>query len=277
MRLGVHVPVSGKIYEAFDWAKQLGCNTMQIFSRNPRQWRHTTLEPEDIAEFKKRRKKTGISPVFIHIPYTINLASPDNSLYKNSIAVYIEDINEAGLLGADYIVTHMGSHKQQGEEWGLKRFAKGLNTILDNTDADVDMLLENTSGSGSWLGYDFSHHQRILSLVKKPHRIGLCLDTCHAYTAGYDLASEEGLKITLEEIDYYVGLENLKLIHLNDSKDKLASRRDRHEDIGKGKIGKAGFRRIVHHPKLKNVPFILETPKQNQADDTRNLKVVRSL
>jgi deoxyribonuclease-4 len=206
------------------------------------------------------------------------LASPFKRLYDNSIKAYIEDIKEAANLGAEYLVTHMGSHKKDGEEAGLKRFAEALNVILDQTRKEkVIILLENTSGSGSWLGYTFEHHKMVIDSVSDKNRIGVCFDTCHAYSAGYEISSEEGLAEAIEEIDDLIGLTNLKLIHLNDTKDKLRSHRDRHEHIGKGRIGLDGFRRIVNHPKLKNIPLILETPKAGEDDDIRNLTLIRRL
>jgi len=278
MRLGVQVSISGKIYEAIERAKLLGCDTIQIFSRNPQQWRHVRLNKEDVRKFREFQKEAKIWPLFIHIPYLVNLASPLNRLYKGSIKAYIEDIKEANLLGAEYLVTHMGSHKKKGEDLGIKKITEALNIILEKTkNTSVTILLENTAGSGSWLGYKFQHQKKIIdSIVIKEH-IGLCLDTCHAYVAGYDIATEEGLDNILDEIDNLVGLEKLKLIHLNDAKDRLASHRDRHEHIGKGKIGLEGFRRIINHPKLRNLPFILETPKKEDTDDIINLETVRSL
>jgi len=276
MLLGVQVSIAGKIFIAIDRAKSLGCSTMQIFSRNPREWRHSQLNLEDIEEFKQRRKRANIGPIFIHIPYLTNLASPFRRLYSGSIKAYIEDIKEANNLGAEYLVTHMGSHKKRGEYFGIKRFSEALNIIIRETRREkVTILLENTSGSGSWLGYTFQHHKMIISRIKDKDRIGICFDTCHAYSAGYDIATEVGLEDVLREIDNSVGLRTLKLIHLNDSKDKLGSHRDRHEHIGKGKIGLEGFRRIINHPKLKDLPFILETPKRSEKEDIINLSVVR--
>ena len=278
MLLGVHVSTEGKIYEALERAHDLDCNTMQIFSRNPQRWRDNFLLPEDIAEFNRRQERLKIRPLFIHIPYLINLASPNPRLYDASIEAYIEDIREACTLHADYIVTHMGSHKETSERAGLKRLTRALNTILDNTKAArVNILLENTSGSGSWLGYKFSHQMEVIQGLNSRERVGLCLDTAHAYLAGYDIATKEGLDKLLNEIDSLVGLNLIKLIHLNDAKDKLNSRRDRHEHIGKGFIGLEGIRRIVNHPKLRNAAFILETPKKGEADDKINLKTVKSL
>jgi len=278
MILGVHVSGVSKIYEAFDEAKSLGCNTMQIFSRNPQRWRTDFLEPAEIEEFNSRRRKLNISPVFIHIPYLINLASPNVRLYEASIEAYIEDILEAQVLGVDYIVTHMGSHKETSEEEGLKRLIDALNRIIEKTrGSSVGVLLENTSGSGSWLGYKFSHQKQILDGIKHSERVGLCLDTAHAYLAGYDLSTKEGLKKMLDEIDGLVGTDLIKLIHLNDAKGKLGCKHDRHDHIGKGNIGLEGMRRIVNHAQLRNKPFILETPKDSENADKMNLKLVRSL
>jgi len=278
MLLGVQVSIEGKIYEALNRAGELGCNTMQIFSRNPQRWRDNFLEPEEIKEFNQRKEKFAIKPIFIHIPYLINLASPNPRLYKASIAAYIEDIQEAHTLKADYIVTHMGSHKETSEVAGIRRLARALNKILEKTiNTRVGILLENTAGSGSWLGYKFSHQKKILQGLNQKERVGLCFDTAHAYLAGYDIATEEGLKKTLDEIDRLVGIDLIKLIHLNDAKDKLGSHRDKHEHIGRGSIGLEGIKRIINHPRLRNIPFILETPKKTVQDDLMNLNTVRGL
>jgi len=251
---------------------------MQIFARNPQQWSGKPLDDKDIEEFKARRKKFKIDPVFIHISYLINLASPELKLYKGSIHAYIEDIREAGRLGSDYIVTHMGSHKDTSEEEGIKRLIDALNEILDETKGSkVGILLENTSGSGSWLGYKFEHQKNIIEGLKDKSRVGLCLDTAHAYLAGYDLSTKEGLILMLDEIERLVGIKLIKLIHLNDAYGKLASHYDRHDHIGQGSISLEGMKRIINHPKLRKIPMILETPKDNPASDDTNLRLVRKL
>ncbi|MFA5437034.1 MAG: deoxyribonuclease IV, partial [Candidatus Omnitrophota bacterium] len=259
MTIGIHVSGAGKIYESLNRAHALGCQTMQIFARNPQQWKGKPLDSKDIEEFKVRRNKLKINPVFIHISYLINLASPDARLYKGSIQSYIEDIQEASRLEADYIVTHMGSHKDTSEEAGIARLINALNKILDETKGlKVGILLENTSGSGSWLGYKFEHQKKIISGIKDKLRLGLCLDTAHAYLAGYDLSTREGLSSMLNEIEGLVGIGLIKLIHLNDAHGDLASHHDRHDHIGKGSIGLEGMKRIINHPKLKKIPMILE-------------------
>lgn len=278
MILGVHVSAQGKVYEALERAHKLGCNTMQIFSRNPQRWRHEFLDTRDIEEFKRRHQSLKINPVFIHVPYLINLASPQPRLLQASIEAYIEDILEAYAMKADYIVTHMGSHKDTSEEAGLKRLIESLNIILDKTkNTKVGILLENTSGSGSWLGYKFIHQKIVVEGLRHRERVGLCLDTAHAYLAGYDIATQEGLSQLLGEIDSLLGLGLIKLIHLNDAKEKLGSHFDRHEHIGKGYIGLEGIQRIINHPRLRNIPFILETPKDKEGDDLVNLNIVREL
>jgi len=278
MFLGVHVWSTGKIYESLNVASGLGCNTMQIFSRSPQRWRQDYIDPKDLEEFNARRKLTNIRPVFIHIPYLINLASPNERLYEASIEAYIEDTLEAHTLGADYIVTHMGSHKETSEEAGIARLIEALNRILDKTKSvKVGILLENTSGSGSWLGYKFAHQKKILRGLKSKERIGFCLDTAHAYLAGYDLATFGGLETMLSEIEDAGGTSLIKLIHLNDAKGGLGSHHDRHEHIGKGSIGLAGMERIINHPRLRDLPFILETPKKTEQDDIMNLGTVRKL
>jgi deoxyribonuclease-4 len=278
MILGAHISGTENIYQALDEAARLGCNTMQIFARNPQRWRDNFIKPKDIEEFNCRQEKLKIKPVFIHISYLINLASPNPRLYAGSIEAYIEDILEAEILHADYIVTHMGSHKETSEEVGIKRLIEALNRILEKTKSSpVGILLENTSGSGSWLGYKFSHHKEIIKGIKDKERIGLCLDTAHAYLAGYDIATKQGLEKMLSEIDKMAGISLIKLIHLNDAKGALGSHQDRHDHIGKGSIGLEGMKRIINHPKLRDLPFILETPNKAEQDNAMNLMTVRKL
>jgi len=278
MLLGVHVSAEGKIYEAAERAHKLGCNTMQVFSRNPQQWRKDFLNPADCRELTRLRKVFLINPLFIHASYLINLASPDKRLYEGSIEAYIEDILEAHMLEADYIVTHMGSHKETSEEAGIERLIEALNRILDKTkNTKVGILLENTAGSGSWLGYKFEHQKKILGGIKNKERVRLCLDTAHAYVAGYDVSKKSGLEALLDEIDSLVGLELIKLVHLNDTKAKLGSHHDVHFHIGKGNIGLSGMKLIVNHPQLRDCAFILETPKDTLTADKKNLAAVRKL
>lgn len=277
MRIGVHVSIAGKIYEAVDRAKELGCETMQIFSRNPRGWQAARLDSKDTAEFRKRRDAAGIFPVLVHIPYLINLATPDDKLAKKSIGAYIEDLKRADMLGAEYFVTHLGSHLGKGEAFGIKRFTESMNRILKKARPECMVLLENTAGSGNNLGYSFEHIKRIINGIKDRDKIGVCFDTQHAFGAGYDLSQKKGLDKMLKELDRAIGLKKIKAVHLNDSKAGLGSRLDRHEHIGKGGIGREGMGRIINHPDLKDLPFIMETPKKRPADERMNMKTARNL
>ena len=277
LRLGVHVSIAGKIYYSIDRAKKLGCNTMQIFARNPRQIRRSSLKDDDIKLFRKYIKTAGIKPLIIHAPYTLNLASVKNFLYHISIKEFTEDVKDAYKLGAEYIVIHPGSYKGK-DVAGLKRIARALGIVLDNTRGlGVNILLENTAGDGSMLGYTLSQLKFILQKLKFNKRIGLCLDTAHAWCAGYEINTEKGLSSFVNEIEHEIGIERIRVIHLNDTLDRLSSCKDRHFHIGKGKIGKKGFRLIVNHKAFRRLPFILETPKKSIDDDKNNLKVVRKL
>jgi len=278
MYLGLHVSISGKIYESLNRAYTLGCNAMQIFSRNPRQWRQLKLTQEEVEEFKKRRKELNIEKVVVHVPYLINLASPYKVLYRRSIKAYIEDLNEANQLGAEFLVTHMGSHAKTSELEGIQRFTDALDEIFEKTPKiKTKLLLENTAGSGSWIGYKFIHHKMIYKRVKQPKRLGLCLDTAHAFEAGYDLRTEVGFESMVNEINELVGIEEVAVVHFNDSKGAFASHMDHHDNIGQGKIGTQALQRIIRHPKLKDSVFILETPKKNENDDLINLALVKGL
>ncbi len=277
LRLGVQVSISGRLSKAVERAKVLGCNTIQIFSRNPRSFKRVLRAEEEIEEFKKKRREARIYPLFIHTVYTLNLASSDTRFYRLSIRDFIRDLRDAQDLGAEFIVTHIGSFKRSSRQKGIKRVIRALENILGKMPSSLTLLLENTSGSGHWLGADFKEIAYIINSLGKPKKIGVCLDTCHAFSAGYNLREAKGLRELLREIDCYIGLDRLRLIHLNDSQDKLGSYKDRHFHIGEGYIGEEGFRRIINHTQLKNLPFILETPKKKEEDDFRNLEKVRRL
>jgi len=250
---------------------------MQIFARNPRQIRRHSLKKEDIDIFRKKLNETKIHPLVIHTPYTLNLASHKNFLYRISIKDFTQDIEEAHQLGAQYIVIHTGSFPGDETE-GLERIAKALRLILKNTaNLSTEILLENTSGDGSSLGYIFSHHGLIFRKLRYNRRLGLCLDTAHAWCAGYRINNKDGLNSLLDQIDREIGIERLKVIHLNDTLDELGSRKDRHFHIGRGKIGEEGFKLVLSHPSLKYLPFILETPKTHEDDDMINLSTIRRI
>ncbi len=278
LKLGVHVSIAGSISKSAERAAELNCNTMQIFSRNPRQWRKGSLSEEDIEAFRKEVRARKIKPVIIHIPYTLNLASTKRTFYKITIRDFITDLIEANKLGAQYLVTHMGSYKGGTQRGGLLRIANALKKILKATKGiETKILLENTSGSGHWFGSDFLDQKFILETLDWPSNIGLCLDTAHAWAAGYQIDNAIGLNDLLRHIDTEIGIKRVFVVHLNDTNEELGSLRDRHFAIGKGKIGEKGFSLILNHPKLRNLPFILETPKVKIEDDIENLNTVRRL
>lgn len=286
MKLGVHVSIAGHIYEAVDRAAEMGCNTFQIFSRNPRGWEALALIPADVEEFKRRRKEEEILPVVVHIPYLINLCSGDDALWKKSLNAYVEDIKRADALGADYFVTHLGSPKEKGRDYGIARFSKGMieaitkvQSRLSGTKPKLMILLENTAGGGDSIGSKFEDIAEIIKNVKTATKVdlGMCLDTAHTFEAGFDDKTKAGLEATLKNIDSTVGLDKIKVIHFNDSMSDMGSHHDRHWHIGKGKIGAEGMKRIVNHPKLRDCAFILETPKDTERADKMNLAAVRKM
>lgn len=277
MRIGLHVSIAGNICESLERARALGCNTMQIFSRNPRGWQVSRLNKDDVARFRTLKSKYDITPVVVHIPYIINLATPNDHLYERSINAYIEDVKRADMLGAEYFVTHLGSHTGSGEEKGLKRFSEALNIIIKKAKPKTRILLENTAGSGSWIGYKFEHLKTIMSDLDKPGSVNMCLDTAHTFESGYDIKSAMGLKKTLAEFDKLIGLDRIKVIHFNDSLSILGSRVDRHHHVGKGNIGLAAMKRIINHPRLKNAAFIMETPKNTDKDEKMNMATAKKL
>ena len=274
MRLGVHVSVAGGWLAALDRAKRLNCNTMQIFSRSPRGGSAAPVDPKQAEEFDRERRALDIAPLAVHSPYIINLAAPDRTVYGWSRKLYQEEYRRCTQLKADYLVTHVGSHKGHGEVAGIARVSEALNRTLEAASQTM-ILLENTAGSGQGLGYSFEQLAAIRDGVDEKQRVGICLDTAHLFAAGFPIQHAEGLDETLTKYDRIIGLERLRLMHLNDSKAAFDSRVDRHWHIGDGQIGLDGMRGIVTHPKLQAVPFILETPKKQPTDDPRNLACVR--
>ena len=284
MKIGCHVSIAGGIEKSVIRAQELGCSTMQIFSKNSSTWKEKIYQEEEIIKLRKNLKNSDISPVFIHASYLLNLASSSDELYRKSIKALVEEIKRAHLLFYDllspYVIIHLGAHTGAGEEYGIERIITALNLCLNETEElnlKTIILLETTAGSGSHLGYSFEQLKKMVDGVNYKKKIGICLDTCHVFAAGYDLSNNEGVENTIERLDRKLGLESLKVIHLNDSKHPLGSHKDRHMHIGEGFIGIEGFRSIVNHQYLKNLPFILETPKREEKDDVRNINLVKSL
>ena len=276
MRAGFHVSIAGGLVQAVGRAAELGCTTMQIFSHSPRAWKLIDITAPDAEEFRKARRKARISPLVVHTSYLINLASGDNSLYEKSIDALRAEMARAGIIGADYVVTHMGSASGSPPAAAMDRVSRALASALHGMDAFPALLLENTAGERGDVGFKFEDIARVIA-DSGLGGLGVTFDTCHGFGAGYDFRSKGGLDATLKDMDNTFGLERLRLIHLNDSKHPLGSRRDRHEDIGKGEIGMAAFRNIINHPKLRDLSFIMETPKSSPEDDLRNMSVLMKL
>ena len=279
MRLGAHESISGGLYKAFDRARSVGCETLQIFVKSNRSWAVKPLTEEDIARFKAKAEETGIQPVVAHTSYLLNLGTPDDTLWKRSRDTLIVELERCEALGVPYLVLHPGSHVGTGEEAGLAQVVQALGEVHAATPGyRAQILLETTAGQGTNLGYRFEHLGWLLEHTPTGERLGVCLDTCHVFAAGYELRTLEGYAATLESFDRAVGLGRLKALHLNDSKGDLGSRKDRHEHIGKGHIGLEGFRHVLNDSRLANLPGLLETPKSDDwHEDRENLAVLRSL
>ena len=279
MRLGAHESIAGGLYKAFERAQSAGCEAVQIFVKPNRRWAVKPLTEDDVARFKAKGEETGIRPVVGHASYLLNLATPDEALWVKSRDMLVVELERCEALGVPYLVLHPGSHVGAGEEAGLARVARALGEVHAATPGlCARVLLENTAGQGSGLGYRFEHLAWLMEHAPEGERLGVCLDTCHAFAAGYELRTPEGYAATMEEFDSIVGLERLEAFHLNDSKGDLGSRKDRHEHIGQGHIGLEGFRCLLNDPRLAGLPGLLETPKGKELDeDKENLAVLRGL
>lgn len=275
-KIGFHAPIAGGLQNALVKSHGLGCNTVQIFSRNPRGWMARALTDEEVANFRAVRAETGIDPVAIHCNYLVNLAAANPEIREKSRASFREEVERGIRLGADYLVVHPGSAKGACEEDGIRTCAETLIEACDGIDlGEFRILLENTAGQGECIGYRFEHLRDIIAACPELH-LGVCLDTAHAFTSGYDLRDADGLQATFESLERNVGTEHVRAVHFNDSKAEYNSRVDRHWHIGLGHIGLDALRRIAQHPGLAHAAFLLETPQDETGDDARNLATLRS-
>lgn len=278
-RFGAHVSVAGGVSKAFQRAEDVGCDTMQIFTRNNNRWNTKPLAPEEIERWYARWQQSPVHPVVSHASYLINLASADDALWEKSINAFIDELERAEALGLLGVVLHPGSPKDDGEAFGIKRIAQALDICHQRTAGFKTLtLLETTAGTGKHLGYRFEQLAAMRAGVDDPARVAICFDTCHVFAAGYEIRTAEGYAETMDAFDRTIGLERLRCFHFNDSKFDLGSRKDRHEHIGKGFIGLDGFRHIINDARFEDVPMILETPKsKDMHEDVENLAVLRSL
>lgn len=273
--------IAGGLENALLDARRKRCGCVQLFVANQRQWRHPPLTEEQIEVFHRTRQSARLDPVIAHSSYLINPAAPDADIYKRGVAALADEYDRCGRLGIDYLVFHPGSHKGSGLQKGILRVVEAIKKVLDKHDNPCRLLVETTAGQGDSVGCRFEHLAEILGRVKSPDRLGVCLDTCHVFAAGYELRTKGGCKQTFKIFDDIVGCENLKVIHANDTKTDFNSGVDRHEHIGKGKLGREAFRNLLADRRLRKLPFILETPKGKSPGgrdyDMLNLAMLRRL
>ena len=283
-RIGFHVSIAGGIHKSVLNAQTIGCTAFQIFTRNPRGWAEKELEEDDINMFKSKLKESGIQKdsVAAHMPYLPNLSGPDGEMYQKSVDSFEHEIIRCSRLGIEFLVIHLGSHREQGKDKGIEQLVKSCEMALDyfrsyyKKKMDVTVLLENSASQKNSLGDSLEELRQILDkLAKKTY--GICLDTCHAFASGYDLSTEESCNQFINKFDKIVGLEVLKFIHLNDSKYEVGSHLDRHELVGCGKIGIEGFKTIVNNKAIGDIPMVMEPHVASVEEDTKNLQMVHNL
>jgi len=276
MQIGCHVSISGSIDKSVDNAVERNCSAFQIFTRSPRSWHAKDLTKEDIDAFKSKLKSSKIDrfATCAHMPYLPNLATPKNDGFEKSVNTLISEVERCAQLGIPYLVTHLGSHLGTGEEAGIKKLVEGL-TKAGQTKNDVIILLENTAGQKNSVGSDFKQLGEIFKQLKPGKKFGVCLDTCHAFVAGYDLRTADKVKETFKEFDKHVGIENLKILHLNDARGEIGCNLDRHYHLGLGGIGGEGITSVVKFANKKKIPIILETPIDDDRNDFENVKIAK--
>ena len=276
MQVGCHVSASGSIDKSVDNAVERNCSAFQIFTRSPRSWHAKDLTKEVIDAFKSKLKDSKIDrfATCAHMPYLPNLATPKDDAFEKSVNTLINEVERCAQLGIPYLVTHLGSHLGTGEEAGIKKLVEAL-TKAGQTKNDVMILLENTAGQKNSVGSDFKQLGEIFKQLKPGKKFGVCLDTCHAFVAGYDLRTADKVKETFKEFDKHVGIENLKILHLNDARGEIGCNLDRHYHLGLGGIGEEGIKSVVKFANKKKIPIILETPIDDDRDDFENVKIAK--
>lgn len=273
-KFGVHVSISGSIDQAIDRASEVGCDTFQMFTRSSRSWATKPLDEISISLFKEKKKSKSFPELVVHMPYLPNLAASDDDIYTKSVDTLLSEISRCDTLDVQFLVLHLGSHKGMGLENGQKQLIQALEKAL-TLDHKVTLLLENSAGTKNSIGSEFKDIGYIMENISDNSNIGICFDTCHAFAAGYDLRNASKVEKTLNELDSWIGLKKLKVVHANDSTTFLKGGRDNHQHIGLGHIGEEGFKEILKQ--FPNVPFILETPSDEVRDDKGNLWKIRYL
>jgi len=277
MRFGFHISIAGGFSKVVERARMRGCETIQFFSRNPRGWKYSPLNKREVEVFRASIQSSSLFPVFLHMPYLPNIASPKSKFYKRSIHSIATDLQRAEQLGAHYLIIHIGHRMESSEDEAIETVSQGIDQAFEQVKNHIILLLENTAGQGTEIGYTFNQIKKIIEGVHDHSRMGVCLDTAHSFEAGYDLSNKDGIEKTLETFDQTIGLNRLHLLHLNDSKTPMGSRKDRHWHIGEGYIGLEGFRGLINHPLLRHLSGIMETPRKDTVEDLKNMEVIRSL
>jgi len=277
MRFGFHISIAGGFSKVAARARVRGCKTIQLFSRNPRGWKYDPMDEKEVEGFRASIQSSGLFPVFLHLPYLPNIASLESKFYKRSIDSIAIDLKRAEQLGAQYLIIHIGHRLESSEDEAIEAVSRGINQAFERVKNPVILLLENTAGQGTEIGYSFEQIRKIMAGVHEKERMAVCLDTAHSFEAGYDLSNKDGIERTLESFDQTISLKRLHLLHLNDSKTPLGSRKDRHWHIGEGYIGVEGFRYLINHPLLRHLPGIMETPRKDTVEDLKNMKIIQSL
>lgn len=276
--MGLHISISGGLHKAVERAKDRGCDVFQIFSQSPRSWNSKGLSEDEACKFVSSFNKSGLALAVDHMPYLPNLASSKDDVHEKSIDALKSELMRCQMLRIPYLVSHLGSHLGAGWDEGFQRIVEAVDTSLSQADNGVILLLENTAGTKNSMGSSLEEIATIIDAFDalRP-RLGICLDTCHLFAAGYELRTPEGLQATLNQFQELMGLERLKLLHINDCRGTMGSHLDRHEHIGLGQIGENGFQLILRHPDLKDLPMILETPIDSRRNDVANLQAARKL
>lgn len=275
--LGAHISAAGGLEKIFERAESIGCTTLQFFSKSNRQWKAKEITSEEISLFQEAKDKSHIAPLVVHASYLINLAAPDPEILRKSIEATKEELRRCEELGVSYLVLHPGSRLHSQEDPALKQIARSLDEIVAERKGTTVICIETMAGQGSGMCSSFEQIQQILKESKHKSRLGVCFDTCHAFAAGYNFSSPESYTAMWDHFDRTIGLANLKVIHLNDSKKECGSRVDRHEDIGQGKIGLEAFKLLMNDKQLFAIPKILETPRDTLEDYAKNMQVLKDL
>jgi deoxyribonuclease-4 len=274
--LGAHVSVSGGIHTAIDRAEKMKADSVQVFTQSPRRWAPTNHDPENFEHFKERRAEAGIEAALCHALYLINLASPDDELYEKSVAALANTVDVACAIEAEGVVFHIGSHLGAGMEAGLDRVIEAMRKVLDRCDDTTWLLMEDTAGAGDTIGRSIDELALVFDRLDAHPRLGLCLDSCHLYASGYDVTDRNELDRLLEEVDAKIGLDRLRLLHINDSKAPLGSNRDRHDGVLAGLMGEQ-LGVFVGHPQLQGLPAVIETGAASRGPDASDITALREL